>query len=237
MERDILQQSGLQQKKTDAIPDIEVLRGNRRARIYIEAADRYLEKMGYTEHGFRHCEIVSRTAYNILKKLKYDEGLALLAAAAGFLHDTGNMLSRANHHRMGALLAKEILEDAGYDLQDVVKIMLAIIIHEEDEGIVPDEIAAALLIADKSDVHRSRVRNPSMVTTDIHDRVNYAVTESGLSVDCENRLITLALTIDTRMSQVIEYFEIFLKRMTACRRAAKVLDSEFNLVINKTRMA
>lgn len=232
-----MQLSDLHQRKIDIGPEINALRRNRRARLYIEAADRYLEAIGYTEHGFRHCDIVSRTAYSILKKLNYDDYMAALAAAAGFLHDIGNMLGRSNHHRMGALLAKEVLEEVGYELGGVVKVMMAIIIHEEDEGIVPDEIAAALLIADKSDVHRSRVRNPSMVTEDIHDRVNYAVTESDLSVDPERRLITLNLTIDTRISQVIEYFEIFLARMTACRRAAKVLGCEFNLFINNIRMA
>ena len=232
-----MQPSGLRQRKIDIVPDIDALRKNERARTYIEAADQYLEIIGYTEHGFRHCDIVSKTAYNILKKLNYDDAVASLAAAAGFLHDIGNMLGRSNHHRMGALLAKEILEEEGYALSSVVKVMRAIIIHEEDEGVVPDEIAAALLIADKSDVHRSRVRNPSMVTEDIHDRVNYAATESELSVDPNERLITLDLTIDTRISQVIEYFEIFLERMTSCRKAARVLGCEFNLFINTIRMA
>lgn len=232
-----MQPLGLRQRKIDIVPDIDALRKNRRAQTYIESADRYLEIIGYTEHGFRHCDIVSKTAYNILKKLNYDDVAATLAAAAGFLHDIGNMLGRGNHHRMGALLAKEIMEEEGYDLNSVVKVMRAIAMHEEDEGVVPDEVAAALVIADKSDVHRSRVRNPSMVTEDIHDRVNYAATESELSVNSNERLITLALTIDTRISQVIEYFEIFLARMTSCRKAAKVLSCEFNLFINTIRMA
>ncbi len=193
--------------------------------------------MGYTEHGFRHCDIVSKTAYRILKGLGADESTAALAAAAGFLHDIGNMLGRNNHQRMGAFLAKEILEEEGYDLQSIIKVMRAIVIHEEDEGVVPDEVSAALLIADKADVHRSRVRNPFMVKEDIHDRVNYAATESVLSVRPEEKTITLELTIDTGISQVIEYFEIFLARMTACRRAAKVLGCEFNLFINTIRMA
>lgn len=233
----ILQRSDLHQRKTETGPDIDVLRKNQRARLYIESADKYLDAIGFTEHGFRHCEIVSKTAYNILKKLNYSDDVATLAAAAGFLHDIGNMLGRSNHHRMGALLAKEVLEEIGYDLGSVVRAMSAIVIHEEDEGVVPDEIAAALLIADKSDVHRSRVRSLLMVSEDIHDRVNYAVTESELSVDPGKRLIALTLTIDTKISQVIEYFEIFLNRMTACRRAAKVLDAEFNLFINNIRMA
>lgn len=232
-----MQPSDLLQKKIDSAPDIEALRNNQRARLYIEMADKYLETIGYTEHGLRHSDIVSRTAYNILKKLAFDENDAVLSAGAGFLHDVGNMLGRSNHHRMGALLAKEVLEELGYDLKDIVKVMVAIVIHEEDEGEIPDEIAAALLLADKADVHRSRVRNPSMVSDDIHDRVNYAATESELSVEPEKRLITLSLVIDTRISQVIEYFEIFLSRMIACRRAARVLGCEFQLYINSTRMA
>lgn len=200
-------------------------------------ADAYLESIGYTEHGFRHCDIVSRTADNILRKLGYPAGVVELAAIAGLLHDVGNMVGRSHHHRMGALLAKEILEELGVELRDIGTVMTAIVIHEEDEGSIPGPVAAALLIADKSDVHRSRVRNPSQVGVDIHDRVNYAATESELSVDPDKKLITLSLVIDTRISQVIEYFEIFLSRMTHCRRAAKVLGCEFQLFINNTRMA
>lgn len=218
-------------------PDLDALRNNKRARLYIEMADKYLETIGYTEHGFRHADIVSKTAYNIMEKLSLDGNDAELAAAAGFLHDIGNMLGRSNHHRMGALLAKEVLEELGYDLRDIAMVMMAIVIHEEDEGEIPGAIAAAMLLADKADVHRSRVRNPSMVTEDIHDRVNYAATESELSIEPDKRLIILSLVIDTRISQVIEYFEIFLSRMVACRRAAKVLGCEFQLYINNTRMA
>ena len=232
-----MQWSDLLQRKSDLAPDLDVLRNNKRARLYIEMADKYLETIGYTEHGFRHADIVSKTAYNILEKLSLDGNDAELAAAAGFLHDIGNMLGRSNHHRMGAILAKEVLEELGYDLRDIARVMLAIVIHEEDEGEIPGAIAAAMLLADKADVHRSRVRNPSMVTKDIHDRVNYAATESELSIEPDKRLIILSLVIDTRISQVIEYFEIFLSRMVACRRAAKVLGCEFQLYINNTRMA
>lgn len=232
-----MQWSDLLQRKSDLAPDLDALRNNKRARLYIEMADKYLETIGYTEHGFRHADIVSKTAYNIMEKLSLDGNDAELAAAAGFLHDIGNMLGRSNHHRMGALLAKEVLEELGYDLRDIARVMMAIVIHEEDEGEIPGAIAAAMLLADKADVHRSRVRNPSMVTKDIHDRVNYAATESELSIEPGERLIILSLVIDTRISQVIEYFEIFLSRMVACRRAAKVLGCEFQLYINNTRMA
>lgn len=237
MERVISQQSDLHQRKIDINAEFEALRKNQRAQLYIAAADKYLEAMGYTEHGFRHCEIVSRTAYDILRKLGFEEGVASLAAAAGFVHDMGNMLGRSGHHYMGALLAKEVLEEAGYEPRKVVQVMQAIVAHEENEGIILDEVAAALLIADKSDVHRSRVRGSSVLSDDIHDRVNYAATESELIVRSEERLIMLSLIIDTRISQVIEYFEIFLARMTACRRAARVLECDFNLLINNIRMA
>ena len=200
-------------------------------------ADKYLEIIGYTEHGLRHTDIVSNSVYNILKKLSFSESEVELAAAAGFLHDIGNMLGRNNHHKMGAILAKEVLEELGYDLRDIIRAMRSIVMHEEDEGVIPDAIAAALILADKADVHRSRVRNPAMVTEDIHDRVNYAATESELLIDAEKKLITLSLIIDTRISQVIEYFEIFLSRMIACRKAARVLNCEFQLYINNTRMA
>ena len=214
---------------------LEALRANEKARLYIEMADRYLDAIGYTEHGFRHCDIVSRTAEHILLKLSYPEKDAELAAVAGYLHDIGNMLGRSHHHRMGALLAKEVLDDLGFDIRDISRVMTAIIIHEEDEGSIPDTVSAALLIADKSDVHRSRVRNPSGVGTDIHDRVNYAATESELSVEPEKKLITLSVAIDTRISQVIEYFEIFLSRMIICRKAAEFLKTDFDLYINETK--
>ena len=138
---------------------------------------------------------------------------------------------------MGAILAKEVLEELGYDLRDIIRAMRAIVMHEEDEGVIPDAIAAALILADKADVHRSRVRNPAMVTEDIHDRVNYAATESELLIEPDKKLIILSLVIDTRISQVIEYFEIFLSRMIACRKAARVLNCEFQLYINNTRLA
>lgn len=229
-----MQHSDLLQKKID---DLEALMSHQKARLYIEMADRYLDSIGYTEHGQRHSNIVSSTAGNILKDLSFDEKDVLLARVSGFLHDVGNMLGRREHHRIGALLAKEILEELGYDITEISRVMMAIVMHEEDEGVIPDPVAAALIIADKSDVHRSRVRNPSMLGEDIHDRVNYAATKSELSVESDKRLITLSLIIDTRISQVIEYFEIFLSRMTSCRRAARAINCEFQLFINNTRMA
>jgi metal-dependent HD superfamily phosphatase/phosphodiesterase len=231
-------QSEAPQKKNRPSPSVEDLRNFEKARLYIELADSYLESIGYTEHGFRHCDIVSRTAQKILAALSYEPRAVELAAVAGFLHDIGNMAGRLHHHQFGAVLAKEILDELGFHLREAGKVMAAIVIHEEDEGLIkPDPIAAALLLADKSDVHRSRVRSTSMLGEDIHDRVNYAATESELSVDAENKLISLSVTIDTRISQVIEYFEIFLTRMVACRKAARALGCEFQLYINKSRMA
>ncbi len=231
-----MRHSGALQKRIEPTK-IQKLYESQKARIYIEAADRYLESLGYTEHGLRHSSIVSKTAFRILHQLGYPEDLSVLAAAAGYLHDIGNMLGRKMHHKMGAVLAKEVLEEAGFTLQETVRVMTAIVIHEEDEGAIPDEIAAAVVIADKADVHRSRVRNPQMVSEDIHDRVNYAATESELLIEPSKRRIVLSLVIDTKISPVIEYFEIFLGRMMACRKAAKVLSSEFNLFINNIRMA
>lgn len=227
-----------QRRNNSGNPTPEAVRQHEKVRVYIEMADRYLESIGYTEHGFRHCDIVSKTAYRILKTLSYGEEKAELAAVAGLLHDIGNMAGRTQHHRFGAMIAKEIMEEMGFGLREIGKVMSAIIMHEEDEGVLkPDPVASAILIADKSDVHRSRVRTPSMITEDIHDRVNYAATEGELDIDPEKRLITLSLVIDTRISPVIEYFEIFLTRMTACRKAATALDCVFQLYINGSRMA
>ncbi len=232
-----MQASNLRQKKTELKLNIEALQKNKKAQLYIRMADKYLDALGYTDHGQRHINIVAETAYDILKKLAPQNNDANLAAAAAFLHDIGNMLGRTEHHYVGALLAKEILEEVGYDMDDVARIMAAIAVHDDDTGVISDSISAALVLADKADVHRSRVRNPASIIKDIHDRVNYAATESKLDIDVEKRNITLSLTIDTEISQVIEYFEIFLSRMLACRKAAEFLGCEFHLYINNTRMA
>ena len=224
--------------KADKSPGIEAVRNSEKARLYIEMADRYLESIGYTEHGFRHADISSTTAFKILDALSYDKHDAELAAVAGFLHDIGNMAGREQHHRIGAVIAKDLLEELGFDFRDIGRVMAAIVTHEEDEGIVKfDPVSAAMLIADKSDVHRSRVRTSGSIREDIHDRVNFAATESELTIDAEHKTITLSLVIDTRISQVIEYFQIFLSRMADCRKAARALGCEFQLFINDNRMA
>lgn len=240
MEKRISPQSGLKRTKNsnNRFESIaETVFRNERARLYIELADKYLKELGYTEHGKRHVKIVASSAYKILKKLSFSEKEVELAALAGLLHDVGNMLGRHDHHRIGAILAKEIMEELGYGLQDIGMVMMAIMTHEEAEGVVPSPVAAALLISDKSDVHRSRVRKVNDIKGDIHDRVNYAVAESDLTIDPAERLITLNLVIDTRISHVIEYFEIFLSRMKGCREAARSLNAEFQLFINNIRMA
>lgn len=217
---------------------LEALRQDSKARSYIELADRYLEGIGYTEHGLRHCANVSEAAGRILRELGHPARDSELASIAGYLHDIGNMAGRVQHHRIGAMLAKELMEAHGFPLPEIGRVMAAIVIHEEDEGVERhDPISAALLIADKSDVHRSRVRASGTISLDIHDRVNYAATHSEIQVDSKERTISLWCVIDTRISPVIEYFEIFLTRMTACRKAARSLDCEFHLVINGSRMA
>lgn len=214
-------------KDVKEMPDVAAL---------IEQADRSMSALGYTEHGLRHADLVAHISYNIMERLSFPKRTAELAAIAGYLHDIGNSISRSFHGVSGSLLAKSILEKKGFPMTEVVGVMSAIGNHEEDYGWATSQIGAATIIADKSDVHRSRVRNQDMATFDIHDRVNYAAKRSFLRVEGENGTITLEIDIDTKLSQVMEYFEIFLSRMVMCRRAAKFLDCKFNLVINNTRL-
>jgi hypothetical protein len=203
---------------------------------YLTKANEYSGAIGYTEHGFRHATLVSNIAGNILRRLDHDERLVQLAAIAGYLHDIGNLVGRVGHEATGALLASRILTRLGMDPPDMAVVMGAIGNHEEQTGEPVSDVCAALIIADKSDVHRTRVRNPDPATFDIHDRVNYAVEHSFLRVDAPARSVTLELTIDTRISQVMEYFEIFLPRMAMCRRAAQWLHCQFRLQMNGTKL-
>lgn len=205
-------------------------------RTYIEQADEFTGREGYTEHGFRHADLVARISYNILSRTGFPTRTAEVGEIAGYLHDIGNMVSRQDHEQVGALIAQDILKGAGMDVAEIAIIMNAIGNHEEEYGWIVSEVAAALVIADKSDVHRTRVRNPDPSTFDIHDRVNYAAKRSFLRVDEGKKLLTLEIDIDTKVSQVMEYFEIFLSRMVMCRRAAEYLNSTFSLVINKTKL-
>lgn len=215
---------------------LEDVKGIPKVKVYIEKSDRYLEGIGYTKHGFSHSNIVARNAYRVLKELGYPERRAQLASIAGYLHDIGNLLGRKDHSVAGAMIAKEVLEEAGMPDDEIADVITAISTHENEEGIITSEIEAALIIADKVDVHRSRVRNKEDIAFDIHDRVNYAVTESILEIGSENKDITLKLEVDTNISQVMEYFEIFLSRMVMCRRAATFLGRTFHLIINKVKL-
>ncbi|QGP90772.1 hypothetical protein MGLY_00830 [Neomoorella glycerini] len=215
----------LEDVKRDPEVDALIVKGNE-----------HLGAMGFTEHSHRHLNLVAKISYNVLEHLGYDRRLAELAAIAGYLHDIGNVISRQDHGQTGALLAYRILTRLGMPTAEVATIVGAIGNHEEEYGQAVNTVGAALILADKSDVHRSRVRNNDISTFDIHDRVNYAVQHSFLRVDASRRTITLELTIDLSISTPMEYFEIFLTRMIMCRRAAAFLDCHFGLVVNEARL-
>jgi metal-dependent HD superfamily phosphatase/phosphodiesterase len=199
---------------------------------FIQKADEHLEVMGFTEHGFRHAGLVSNIAQNILLRLGYPERQGELAAIAGYIHDVGNIVNRKDHGRTGAVIALDYLLKNEMDPLEAATIVGAIGNHEEEVGEAVNTIAAAVILADKSDVHRSRVRNSDFATFDIHDRVNYAATHSFLNVNDEKKSITLELTIENKICPVMEYFEIFLVRMMMCRRAAAFLKCHFKIEIN-----
>jgi metal-dependent HD superfamily phosphatase/phosphodiesterase len=203
---------------------------------YIEVADEYLGAIGYTEHGFRHANLVSHISGNILRRLGFDERTAQLGEIAGYMHDLGNCISREFHGVSAALLAKGLLADHGMDPREIAHVMNALGNHEEEFGTPANPIGAATIIGDKADVHHTRVRNPDPAAFDIHDRVNHSAKRSFLRVDGEARILSLEIDIDTETSQVMEYFEIFLSRMQMCRSAAQVLDAKFELIINGTRL-
>ena len=215
---------------------LDTLKGDAETAAYIAEADRVLAVLGYTEHGERHSIIVATRARDVLTTLGYKERRAELAAVAGYLHDIGNLVSREYHEAISALLSRHILARLRMDGIEIPAVMAAIGSHDEGLGEPVSAISAALTLADKSDVRRDRVRNPSMASFDIHDRVNYATVKTALDVESQAKVITLSLEIDTEISQVMEYFEIFLVRMTMCRRAARHLGCTFGLVINDTRM-
>ncbi|MGI9952658.1 HD domain-containing protein [Moorellaceae bacterium AZ2] len=215
----------LEEVKKD--PEVETL---------VQQGNRHLEVLGYTEHGHRHLSLVASISYNVLHRLGYPERMAQLASIAGYLHDIGNVISRENHGQAGALLAYHILSRLGMAPEETALIMGAIGNHEEAYGQAVNAVAAALILADKSDVHRSRVRNTEPATFDLHDRVNYAVEHSFLRVEEKDKTITLELKIDLNISNPAEYFEIFLTRMMMCRRAAAFLGCQFGLVINNARL-
>jgi metal-dependent HD superfamily phosphatase/phosphodiesterase len=212
----------------------ETVLADAESRQLIDMADEYLNVIGYTDHGISHVRRVSERAYQIVMDLRMAPRDAELAAIAGLLHDIGNLVHRDGHPRTSAIMAFDILRRLGMPIAEVATVAGAIGNHDEGDGDPVSVPGAALILADKSDVTRSRVRNRNLIHFDIHDRVNYAVERSRLDVDRQNHVITLDLTIDTAISQVMEYFEIFLGRMKISRRAAHYLNCDLRLVINGT---
>lgn len=210
----------------------ELLRGHPKVEILMDKCNEYLGVAGYTEHGRRHSKVVAKTARNILKSLGDSDRLQELAAIAGYMHDVGNVINRDLHAQTGAILAYQILTEVGLSYTDIVEVIAAIGNHHEEDGLPVNRLAAALIIADKADVHRSRVRTTRSLRTDIHDRVNYAVSRSVVNVDRAGHSITLDLTVETQLASVMEYFEIFLSRMLISKKAANFLGTEFHLTIN-----
>ena len=199
-------------------------------------SQKQLDALGYTEHAMRHITIVSRRAAEVLEKLGYDQHTIELAKIAGYMHDIGNSVNRTDHAHSGAILAYEILKDMGMDTDDRTEIMMAIGNHDEATGTAVSAISAALILADKSDVHRDRVRNPNISSFDKHDKVNYAVTNAEFIMNKEERKLTLSLIIDTKICPVLDYFEIFMDRTMMSKYAAKYLNIWYELLINGTKL-
>lgn len=215
---------------------LEDVKNNEEVEQLIITAQKQLDVLGYTEHSHRHLNIVSQRAGEILRELGYGEDRIRLAEIAGYLHDLGNAINRKDHAHTGAILADRILKDMGMNVKDRCDIMMAIGNHDENTGTAISDISAALILADKSDVHRDRVVNKNLSTFDIHDRVNYAVTNAELEIDEKERKIILNLTIDTNICPVLDYFEIFMQRTMMSKYAAKYLKVWFELVINGTKL-
>ena len=209
---------------------------NDEVQAFVNASQKQLKALGYTEHSNRHISIVSKRTEEILKKLKFDERTIELGKIAGYLHDIGNCVNRVDHAHSGAIMAYNILKEMGMPVEDRAQIMMAIGNHDEATGTAISNISAALILADKSDVHRKRVSKTNMSVFDIHDRVNYAVTDADLKLDVDNKKITFNLTIDTKICPVLDYFEIFMDRTMMSKYAAKYLQIWFELIINDTKL-
>ena len=220
-----------------AVVTLDAVKKTPEVDVYISMGNDFLGTAGYTEHGARHAALVSSIARNVLQRLNHPDRKVELAGIAGYLHDIGNAISRHMHGQTGAVMAWGILRDLGMPSDEIAIVIGAIGNHDPEEvGTAVSDVAAALILADKSDVHRTRVRNPDVTTFDLHDRVNQAVEHSFVRVDEKKKTITLELTIDTAMSPVMDYFEIFLTRMVMCRRAATMLGCNFELTINDVRL-
>ena len=214
----------------------ETIRNNEAIQTYITRADESLAALGFTEHSFPHvCHVADMAGY-ILTTMGYDERTVELAKIAGYLHDIGNLVNRSEHSQSGAVMAWTLLQNMGCDPGELATIVTAIGNHDEGTGVPVNPVAAALILADKADVRRSRVRNQEVSTFDIHDRVNYSVKKSELKINSDRTLVKLKLTVDTRYGSVMDYFEIFLGRMILCRKAAERLGLQFKLIINEQQL-
>lgn len=209
---------------------------NETIRAYIRRADESLIALGYTEHSFAHVTHVAETVGYILETLGYDAHTVEIGRIAGYLHDIGNLVNRIDHSQSGAVMAFQILNGLGFPAEDVATIVTAIGNHDEGTGVPVNAVAAALILADKADVRRSRVRNQDTTNFDIHDRVNYSVKKSLVKINEDRTIVKLKLTIDTHYSSVMDYFEIFMQRMLLCRRAAATLGLQFKLIINEQQL-
>lgn len=210
---------------------LEEVKNNEKIKVLVRTANSVLEAMGYTEHGLRHVGYVSKGAEDILRTLEYDQRTVELAAIAGWVHDVGNAINRHFHGLNGASMLYPILNDMGFPIEETAQILAAVGNHEADTGVPVSPISAALIIADKSDAHRTRVRRKSYNANDIHDRVNYSIKKNWLTTDLENRIIEYRLIMDSS-SSVMEFMEIFISRMSMCEKAAELLNCKFNIVIN-----
>ena len=208
------------------------LRHNEEINTYITAADRTLDELGFTEHSFAHVGKVAEVAKYILKTTGHSEREIELARIAAYLHDIGNLVNRIEHAQSSAVMAFRILHGLNMDPKEISTVVTAIGNHDEGTGSPVSEVSAALILADKSDVRRSRVRNRDKATFDIHDRVNYSVQKSELTISDDKKFITLNLTVDTETGSIMDYFEIFMQRMILCRKAAERLNLKFKLIIN-----
>jgi len=214
----------------------EDIKNNEEIKTYITKADESLCALGFTEHSFAHVTRTAEDAGYILRTLGYSERDVTLAQISGYLHDIGNLVNRKNHSLSGAVMAFRILDKLGFDPAEIATITTAIGNHDEGTGVPVNPVSAALILADKSDVRRTRVRNTEISSFDIHDRVNYSVKKSILKINEERSLIKLKLTVDTKYGSVMDYFEIFLARMIMCRKAAERLNLEFKLIVNEQQL-
>lgn len=214
----------------------EQIRQDPAIRTYISQADASLIALGFTEHSFAHVTMVAEKAGYILETLGYSARTVELARIAGYLHDIGNLVNRVEHSQSGAVMAFRLLDEMHFPPEEIAIITTAIGNHDEGTGLPVNELAAALILADKSDVRRSRVRNQDIASFDKHDRVNYSVTKSELKINEAHTLIKLKLSVDTHFGSVMDYFEIFMERMILCRKAAEKLGMQFKLMINEQQL-